>query len=452
MMKLQSQLNAAFTTLLLVIMAAASYVIYSLILDLLIQDEQRQLKETGELLVSFLNEQFETVGDYRQFYEFLEDQDLQLFLYDRNRDAVLMSTMSAPVASDFFESNNFSATDQTLWEYGNERFVTSRILFYPEISGLELILLTPMHDLTVVQQSFFVRLLLVFLIGAAAAVLLSYFMTNKLVTPLSQLKGELKKIEKRKFNEMNRVKATGEIKEVEQSVYEMAKELERYMNSQQTFFQNASHELKTPLMTIQGYAEGIKDGIFEDKEQEKGLEVMVSEVKRLKEIINEMILLAKLDSGPSSYTPTAIEGELLIAQVVDRVIPLINERGIHLHHHVDENIEFVADEEKFLRALLNIVFNGIRHAKSEVSIRVIQEKRYVAIIIEDDGEGIEEEQAEQIFHRFVKGKDGETGLGLAIARAIVEQSNGKIVVGKSELGGAKFEVHLFQERKGMDKG
>lgn len=235
-MKLQSQLNVAFTTLLLVIMTAASYVIYSLILDLLIQDEQRQLKETGELLVSFLNEQFETVGDYRQFNEFLQEQDLQLFLYDRNQDAVLMSTMSASVVSDFFEANNFSAANQTLWEYGNERFVTSRILFYPEISGLELILLTPMDDLTVVQQSFFIRLFLVFLIGAAAAVLLSYFMTNKLVTPLTQLKGELKKIEKRQFNEMNRVKATGEIKEVEQSVYDMARELERYMNSQQTFF------------------------------------------------------------------------------------------------------------------------------------------------------------------------------------------------------------------------
>ncbi|MBP2079379.1 sensor histidine kinase [Oceanobacillus polygoni] len=450
-MKLHSQLNAAFTTLLLVIMAAASYVIYSLILDLLIQDEQRQLKETGELLVSFLNEQFETVGDYRQFNEFLQDQDLQIFLYDRNSDAVLMSTMSAPVVSEFFEANNFSATNQTLWEYGNERFVTSRILFYPEISGLELILLTPMDDLTVVQQSFFIRLFLVFLIGAAAAVLLSYFMTNKLVTPLSQLKGELKKIEKRQFNEMNRVKATGEIKEVEQSVYDMAKELERYMNSQQTFFQNASHELKTPLMTIQGYAEGIKDGIFEDVEKEKGLEVMVSEVKRLKEIINEMILLAKLDSEPSSYTPVPIEGELLIAQVVDRVIPLINEKGIQLQHQVDENIEFVADEEKLLRALLNIVFNGIRHAKSEVSIRVVQKKQHVEILIEDDGDGIAEEQAEQIFHRFVKGKDGETGLGLAIARAIVEQSNGKIIVGKSELGGAKFEIHLFQERRAMDK-
>ncbi|WP_339229903.1 HAMP domain-containing sensor histidine kinase [Oceanobacillus sp. FSL K6-2867] len=451
-MKLQSQLNVAFTTLLLVIMTAASYVIYSLILDLLIQDEQRQLKETGELLVSFLNEQFETVGDYRQFNEFLQEQDLQLFLYDRNQDAVLMSTMSASVVSDFFEANNFSAANQTLWEYGNERFVTSRILFYPEISGLELILLTPMDDLTVVQQSFFIRLFLVFLIGAAAAVLLSYFMTNKLVTPLTQLKGELKKIEKRQFNEMNRVKATGEIKEVEQSVYDMARELERYMNSQQTFFQNASHELKTPLMTIQGYAEGIKDGIFKDKDQEKGLEVMVTEVKRLKEIINEMILLAKLDSEPSSYNPVTIEAELLIAQVVDRVIPLINEKGIHLHYHVDENIEIVADEEKLLRALLNIVFNGIRHARSEVSIRVVQKKHQVAILIEDDGDGIEEEQAEQIFHRFVKGKDGETGLGLAIARAIVEQSNGKIAAGKSELGGAKFEIRLFQERKGMDKG
>lgn len=210
--------------------------------------------------------------------------------------------------------------------------------------------------------------------------------------------------------------------------------------------------MKTPLMTIQGYAEGIKDGIFKDKDQEKGLEVMVTEVKRLKEIINEMILLAKLDSEPSSYNPVTIEAELLIAQVVDRVIPLINEKGIHLHYHVDENIEIVADEEKLLRALLNIVFNGIRHARSEVSIRVVQKKHQVAILIEDDGDGIEEEQAEQIFHRFVKGKDGETGLGLAIARAIVEQSNGKIAAGKSELGGAKFEIRLFQERKGMDKG
>src|SRR5690606_21098016 len=133
---------------------------------------------------------------------------------------------------------------ETMWQLGSDRFVTSRILFSPDILGIELVLLTPMTDLHAVQQNFFSRLFLIFLIGALLAIWLSYYLTNKLVTPLTLLQHQLKKIEKRQFDDMERIKATGEIKEVEQSVYEMAKELQRYMKSQQVFFQNASHELK----------------------------------------------------------------------------------------------------------------------------------------------------------------------------------------------------------------
>src|SRR5699024_11554417 len=140
-----------------------------------------------------------------------------------------------------------------------------------------------------VQQNFFRRLILVFDNGTMAAIALNYLLTNKLVTPLTKLKKQLKKIEKRQFDQIERVKATGEIKEVEQSVYDMATELNRYMKSQQAFFQNASHELKTPLMTIQGYAEGIRDHVFDADDQEKGLEMMVTEVNRLKKINNEKI-------------------------------------------------------------------------------------------------------------------------------------------------------------------
>ena len=239
---------------------------------------------------------------------------------------------------------------------------------------------------------------------------------------------------------MERIKATGEIKEVEQSIFEMADELQRYMNSQQTFFQNASHELKTPLMTIQGYAEGIKDRIFDVEEEEKGLEVMVSEVKRLKTIINEMILLAKLDSEPDVYQPQKVSVSRLINQVVDRVIPLVNEKGITLNHNVEANLTLVVDEEKILRALLNLVFNGVRHAKTHVNVNVYKKHRLILIEIEDDGEGVAADLRPHIFHRFVKGKDGETGLGLAISRAIVQQSGGKISVNDSELGGAKFKI------------
>lgn len=438
-MKLQYQLNAAFTTLLLVIMAVTGYVIYSLILDLLVQDEQRQLAQKGEILVNVLNEQYGTERDMQQFNDFLQDQSIQLFLYDRNKDSILYSTMSNRIAIGFYKDNDFSK-DEQLWEYGNDKFVTARILLLPEKTGLELILLTPMKDIQAVQQDFIFRLFIVFLIGAAAAVLLSYFLTNKLVTPLSQLKRQLKKIEKRQFDDIERIRATGEIKEVEQSVYEMAGELQRYMSSQQTFFQNASHELKTPLMTIQGYAEGIRDHIFDEKEEEKGLEVMVTEVKRLKTIINEMILLAKLDSEPTVYQSEKVSVSLLINQVVDRVIPLVNEKGIVLHHQVEDNLTLFIDEEKLLRALLNLVFNGIRHAETEINISVYKKNRVTVIIIEDDGEGVSEEMIPHIFHRFVKGKDGETGLGLAIARAIIQQSGGKISVNDSELGGACFKI------------
>lgn len=446
-MKLQYQLNAAFTTLLLVILAVTGYVLYSLILNLLIQDEQRQLEQKGTLLVDILNEEYGDMQDDSDFQAFLQKQDLQLFVYDQAKDEVLYTTLREDLAQGFVTHNDFSNQNNDLWEYGSDKFVLKRIPFYPKERGIQLILLTPLTDLQVVQHSFFVRMLVVFLIGAAAAVILSYFLTNKLVTPLTRLKRQLKKIEKRQFDDVERVKATGEIKEVEQSVFDMAGALESYMKSQQAFFQNASHELKTPLMTIQGYAEGIRDHIFTKEDEEKGLEVMVTEVIRLKAIINEMILLAKLDSEEAEYKPEMIEARALINQIMDRGLPIASEQRVELKtEDVADDAMIYADEEKVLRALSNVTFNALRHAHDIVSISVTYGNAYTSIVIEDDGEGISDEVMPHIFHRFVKGKGGETGLGLAIARAIVEQSGGNITVGKSSLGGARF-VLTFPNKK-----
>lgn len=425
-------------------MSVTGFVIYSLILDLLIQDEKAELEQKGEILVQILN-QGSRQASIDQFDDFLEDQNLQLILYDRARNQVLDSSMPKHIVESFLSGNNFSNMGKELWGLGNDKYVTSRILFYPESTGIELILLTPLNELQAVQHDFIKKLFIVFVIGAIAAVILSYFFTNKLVTPLTRLKWQLKKVEKRQFDAIEPIKATGEIKELEKSVFEMAGELQRYMKSQQTFFQNASHELKTPLMTIQGYAEGIRDGIFDQEEKEKGLEVMVTEVSRLKKIINEMILLAKLDSEQSSYVPEDVLLKDIVDQVLDRALPITNEKGIQISHQVDASLRLQADPEKLMRALLNITFNGIRHAKSQVHINVQQINHMITIRIDDDGPGIDKDLIPQVFHRFIKGKQGETGLGLAIARAIVEQSGGNITVGSSDLGGAKFII-AFPEK------
>src|SRR5699024_1818434 len=101
-MKLQYQLNAAFTTLLLVILTLTGFIIYSLILNLLIQDEQRQLEQKGELLVNILNEKYLST---HQFNQFLREQDLQLLMYDRKQNQILYSTMPERITKGFYLDN-----------------------------------------------------------------------------------------------------------------------------------------------------------------------------------------------------------------------------------------------------------------------------------------------------------------------------------------------------------
>ncbi len=127
-MKLRSQLTLAFTGLLLVVLTVTGYLIYSLILEILVQDERRQLEETGELLVGFLTEQYGTTRDIQDFNQFLNEQELQLILYDRHQDKVLFSTMSNAVVAGFIKENNFANPKETMWQLGSDRFVTSRIL------------------------------------------------------------------------------------------------------------------------------------------------------------------------------------------------------------------------------------------------------------------------------------------------------------------------------------
>src|SRR5699024_2441642 len=178
--------------------------------------------------------------------------------------------------------------------------------------------------------------------------------SNRLVTPLTRLNRQLKKIEERKFEEIQPIEATGEIKDVARSVYDMANELQRYISTQQIFFQNASRELKTPLMTIQGYAEGIKEKVFDEAETEKGLEVMVTEVARLKAIINEMTLLAKLDSEQEAYHPEPVNIDTFIIHIVERALPMANEENVKLTYEINEQFTLMIDEEKMLRAVLNL--------------------------------------------------------------------------------------------------
>lgn len=438
-MKLLYQLNAAFTALLIIIMSVTGFFMYSLIMDVLVTNEQKDLRVKGEFLLNIIyQEEYSARGP--QLRRVIEENDLRVLIMDPDANQIMFSSLPPNTSRTWAAKFEDESDDKNVWQTGGNTYVVSKLAYNYRGERFLLALATPLEELQAIQSIYTVRLVAIFIIGILVAVLFSYLLTKRLVTPLSRLKQEVKKIENRQFNEIQPVKATGEIGEVEESVLDMAEELERYIQSQKHFFQNASHELKTPLMTIQGYAEGVKDGVFEGEQADRSLNLIVRESERLKKIVNEIILLAKLDSEEGIYHPKKISAEKLLEETKERLEPLASEKDVNLTVDVEKGRELYVDEEKMLQALINIASNGIRHAREEVRLRSFEFNGVQVLQIRDDGEGIPEDLLPQLFHRFVKGKEGETGLGLAISRAIIERSQGSIRVYNHEQGGAVFEV------------
>ncbi|MDR0267336.1 HAMP domain-containing sensor histidine kinase, partial [Paenibacillus sp.] len=308
----------------------------------------------------------------------------------------------------------------------------------------KLTLYTPISKVRTIEQALLKRLLIIFSAAGLAMFLFSLFFTQKLIKPLIRLRNELNKVKERRFADVTFIKAGGEIGSVAKSVFDMARELNRFNHVQKQFFQNASHELKTPLMSISGYAEGIRDGVFEGENVRKGLDVIMSESARLKKLVTEMTLLAKLDSEEDVFKSEEVCLQDLLTETVERLNPLLVKKGITLHAEYEDlqTITLHADRDKLLQAMLNVVSNAVRYARHHIYIHAEIRGGQVVIRISDDGPGIPEDLLPYLFHRFVKGKDGESGLGLAISRAIVERCGGLIQAGNGSGGGAIISLQF----------
>lgn len=179
-MKLQYQLTIAFTTLLIVIMTVTGITLYSQMLQMLIQDEQRQLEDKGELIVNFLlYEDLNSTYNVQRLAEMLDKYSLQVFAYDEGSDQIIFTSIAdLQVIEKWVDRYDMDKAEQPLWQNGNEKYVVSIIPFYGAVSTQHLVLLTPLDDLQEVRQIIMERLLLIFFIGIAVAVLLSHYLTK----------------------------------------------------------------------------------------------------------------------------------------------------------------------------------------------------------------------------------------------------------------------------------
>ena len=221
--------------------------------------------------------------------------------------------------------------------------------------------------------------------------------------------------------------------------FRFGRDIEKEAERQQTFFQNASHELKTPLMAIQGYAEGIQAGVMDTG---SAAEVILEESDRMTGLVDELLDISKIDMGRQPLTLSETDIRELLYDSIRAVEPAAAASGITIAPDFPEEPVMVkCDDTQIRRAVTNILTNGLRYAHSQLCLTCRPDKRNVIIRIQDDGDGIAEGDLPHIFDRFYMGKSGKSGIGLALTREIIHLHKGTIRAYNGDTG-AVFEISI----------
>ena len=216
----------------------------------------------------------------------------------------------------------------------------------------------------------------------------------------------------------------------------------RLDNMRKEFVADVSHELKTPITSIMGYADTLLEGEYDEFTQNKFLNVIASEARRMAKLVTDLLSLSRYDNNKTKIEKTEFDLGDLVKKCQEKLQIEISKKQHKVENLVTANVPMVyADKSGIERVILNVLSNSIKYTKEKGSIKIyvgfVYSDAYVKII--DNGMGIPEEDLSRIFERFYRVDKartrelGGTGLGLSIAKEILNQNNGSIDI-KSEVG------------------
>lgn len=221
----------------------------------------------------------------------------------------------------------------------------------------------------------------------------------------------------------------------------------QYEEESRILISNISHDLKTPLTAIKGYAEGILDGVADTPEKmDKYLKTIYAKASDMSSLVDELSLYTKIDCNAVPYNFTHLNLEQYFSDCVNDLAFDLEVKNIEIGYfnYVDKNQEILADAEQLKRVVNNIVGNSVKYMdkkKGLINIRIQDGGDYVQVEIEDNGKGIKKEDCTKIFERFYRtdasrnSSQGGTGLGLSIAKKVIEDHGGQIwAAGKEGVG------------------
>ena len=284
----------------------------------------------------------------------------------------------------------------------------------------------------------------------AAAVIVSLFVSRRIVEPLQELSFTSQRLARGYYHERTSIRSDDELADLSHSINQLAAALEQTEQRRLALLADVAHELRTPLTTIEGYMEGLIDGVI--KPEDRIFAMIQHEAVRLKWLIEELALLSRAEAGQLRVAPRPIGLSAVFEHVVAQFLPQFSAKKVQLAVKLPPDLpEVVADPDRIEQIMINLLSNALRYTPSGGAVTVFADLHdfFVQIGVRDTGIGIAAEHLPHIFERFYRidksraRHSGGTGIGLTIARHLVYAQGGEIWVESDGPGhGATFFVTL----------
>lgn len=336
-------------------------------------------------------------------------------------------------------SENQEQKDEVLSKYG----YTNNISYIKELENS-------------MNTSIRINIAIIVLLGVIA-IIVALIYTNKRDKSLRSINKYLDKVNNGNYELKIEDNGEDEISRLRNELYkttillrESAENSEKEKTNLNNSLADISHQLKTPLTSIRIMLDNIEENPnMDEKTRNEFIEEISRQIDWISSLVISLLKLAKFDAGAIVMQDTQINVKKLIDNVINNLAIMIDIKNIKIEEKIDEDVILRADYNWQLEALTNIIKNCIEHSKedSKIKIEVENNSIFVKIKITDEGEGIAKEDLSHIFERFYKSKqasENSIGIGLSLAKTIIEKENGYIKV-DSELGkGTTFEIKYLK--------
>ncbi|MBX0327027.1 HAMP domain-containing protein [Oscillochloris sp. ZM17-4] len=286
-------------------------------------------------------------------------------------------------------------------------------------------------------------------VAALIALVLGSLLARTLTRPVRELTAATQAMAAGSLGEQVRVRSRDEIGRLATSFNQMSSDLSRASQSRKQMTADLAHDLRTPLSILRGYTEGLKDGRIQGSAALYG--VMHSEVEHLRHLVEDLRVLSLADSGEMPLSRRAIDPVALIERAGLAYIVQAEQQGLALHVDAAQDLPSISvDTDRMAQVLNNLVSNALRYtAHGAVTLSASQQGGQVLLQVCDTGSGIDVADLPHIFDRFYRadkarqrGDNGASGLGLAIAKAIIDAHDGTISVESTVGQGTTFTIAL----------